>query len=123
MLKPAITLLATLFAATAFAGGVGLGGIGGSRGGGAPVGGGNGMECTNPDTGERQVRTRISQISQCTWPDVTDPCYVGEVKPINCPGGDRPEDLDRERRRFNGRFEWCIKNTPNDGCPRQAIGF
>lgn len=123
MLKPAITLLATLFAATAFAGGVGLGGIGGSRGGGGPVSSGNDWVGANPSGPVQQVRTVISQISGCTWPDITAPGYEGAAKPINCPGGDRPEDLDRERRRFNVRFEWCIKNTPNDGCPRQAVGY
>lgn len=122
MLKPVVTLLATLFAASAFAGGVGLGGIGRGGGGAGPVSSGNDWVGANPSGPVQQVRTVISHLSGCTWPDVTSG-YEGEMKPFSCPVENGPDALAKEQKRFNVRFEWCITNARNDACPRQAIGY
>lgn len=122
MLKTAVTLLATLFAASAFAGGVGLGGIGRSGGGGGPVSSGNDWVGANPTGPVPQTRTVVSHLSGCTWPDLFSG-YEGEIKPISCPVENGPDALVKEQKRFNVRFEWCIKNTKNDACARQAIGY
>jgi hypothetical protein len=101
MLKPVISLLATLFAASAFAGGVGLGGIGAS-----------------PKMGSQPGSGVVSKISGCKWPDITDGQFSGDIKPISCPG-----NSESAKQAELNRFVVAASQCDSLPCLLAAIGY